>query len=240
MGSEQHGRGGTTGNLLLDALDPATRDTLVSGSEALRIEPGKVYYGEGDPLDILYFPTGGVLSMVTRLADDTEVEAATTGREGFILAQVLLGSNEVGQETHIGQISGEMLAIDRAPFIEQVARSDRLRELTTGYLQALMAQMAFGVACNARHDIEHRCARWLLQTHDSIVADTFNLRQEFLAMMLGVQRQSVTIAAGSLQRAGFIRYRRGHVTIEDREGLESASCECYEKVRSEYSRVVPL
>ena len=229
-----------TGNLLLDALDVETRRALASAARTVQIEPGKVYFGEGDPIDVVYFPTGGVLSTVTRLDDVAQIESATTGSEGFLVAQVLLGSTEVGQEVHMGQIDGEMLAIDRGLFVDMAAGSDRLRALVNGYLQALMAQMAYGLACNVRHDLEHRCAKWLLQTHDRIRLDAFGLRQEFLAMMLGVQRQSVTIAAGALQRAGFIRYQRGRIMIQDREGLEAASCECYEKIRSEYSRVVPL
>jgi CRP-like cAMP-binding protein len=229
-----------TGNLLLDALDEETRQTLLSTATHLPIQAGKVYYHPGDLLDLVYLPTTGVLSITTRFLDDVQVEAATVGREGFVVAQAILGSNEVGQESYMGQVPGEMFAVDQESFSEAAAQPGRLQQLVHGYLQALFAQMAYASACNARHDVEQRCAKWLLQTHDRVDSDTFELHQEFLAMMLGVQRQTVTVAAGQLHRAGLIDYRRGLITIEDREGLESVSCECYEKVRTEYSRLVPL
>jgi CRP-like cAMP-binding protein len=229
-----------TGNLLLDALDDDARASLLAKADQVPIEIGKVYYQEGDPLDTVYLPISGVLSITTRLGDDFHVEAATVGREGFIVAQAFLGSKESGQENYMGQVRGEMIAMEQETFASAAARPGRLQDLAHGYVQALFAQVAYGVACNARHDVELRCARWLLQAHDRVDTDAFELRQEFLAMMLGVQRQTVTVAAGQLQRAGLIEYRRGHIVIEDREGLEAAACECYEKVRSEYSRLVPL
>jgi hypothetical protein len=100
--------------------------------------------------------------------------------------------------------------------------------------------VAISAACNAVHHLNERCARWLLMTHDRVEEDTFDLKQEFLAVMLGVQRPSVSIAAGTLQEAGLISYRRGGITIRDREGLEEATCPCYELIRAEYSRLVPL
>ncbi len=229
-----------TGNMLLDGLDEASRASLLATSERRPLEAGKVYYGEGDLLDTVYLPVSGLFSITMRLGDGFQVEAATVGREGFIVAQAFLGSKQAGEEAYMGQVPGEAIAIEQETFAAAASQPGKLHDIVHGYLQALFAQTMYGTACNARHDVQQRCARWLLQTHDRVDADTFELRQEFLAMMLGVHRPSVTIAAGHLQRAGFIDYRRGRITIQDRQGLESVACECYERVRTEYSRLVPL
>ncbi|HEX5937862.1 MAG TPA: helix-turn-helix domain-containing protein [Actinomycetota bacterium] len=116
----------------------------------------------------------------------------------------------------------------------------KLQDLINGYLEAFFAQASLSAGCNAVHNLNERCACWLLLTHDRVDSDTFDLKQEFLAVMLGVQRPSVSISAGTLQEAGLIAYRRGSITILHREGLEEATCPCYEMIRSEYSRLVPL
>jgi CRP-like cAMP-binding protein len=108
------------------------------------------------------------------------------------------------------------------------------------YTQALVNQIAQTAACNRLHSIEERCSRWLLMTHDRVVGDQFVLTQEFLGLMLGVRRQSVNAVAGHLQKAGLIRYRRGQITILDRQGLEAASCECYRVIRREFDRLLGL
>jgi len=229
-----------TGNLLLDALQVEDREALLAGSADHPIEPGENLYEPGDAVHTVYFPVSGVISMTTAVDDDAEVEAATIGREGFAVAQAVLGSRRVGQESYMGQVTGASIALKVESFAMAAAEPGRLQQLTFGYLQALLAQTAYGAACNIRHDIAQRCARWLLQTHDRVDTDVFELRQEFLAMMLGARRPSVSVAAGDLQRQGLIEYHRGRMTIRHREGLEEAACECYEKVRTEYSRLVPL
>jgi hypothetical protein len=124
--------------------------------------------------------------------------------------------------------------------IEQTSSQGRLQRLVHGYLQALFSQATLCVACNAVHHVAERCARWLLQAHDRVDGDTFNLTQEYLAAMLGTGRPAVSIAASALQEAGFIQYTRGSIAILARQGLESVACQCYEDIRSEYSRLVPL
>jgi CRP-like cAMP-binding protein len=229
-----------TGNLLLDSFGSKERTSILAGSRQVAIELGREYLSPGDVVEMVYLPISGVISITTTLDDDLVVEAATVGREGFIVAQAILGSNRVGQETYMGQVPGRMILVDHRRFVDAAAHPGRVQRLVHGYLQALFAQTAYGSACNARHSVRQRCARWLLQTHDRVDGDTLELRQEFLAMMLGVQRPSVTIAAGALHQEGLIDYRRGRITILDRIGLEAAACGCYEKIRTEYSRLVPL
>ena len=230
-----------TGNLILDALAKKDRGRLLRDAKEEPIEIGHVFYDPGDVLESVYLPTSGMVSVTTVDLDETsQVEMVTIGREGLFVAPALLGSDRLGQERYVGQVAGTTLVVDKKMFASFVLQPGSLQDLVFGYLQALFADAGYGAACNARHHVEQRAARWLLDVHDRVDVDEFELRQEFLAEMLAVQRQSVTIAAGTLQRAGFITYTRGHMTILDREGLENAACECYEKIRSEYSRLVPL
>lgn len=235
-------KAGRTGNMILDALaGDADRERILRDAKEVPIEAGHVFYDPGDVLDSVYLPTSGMVSVVTVDSDETsQVEMVTIGREGLFVAPALLGSDRLGQERYMGQVSGSTLVVDKEMFVFLVRQPGRLQDVVFGYLQALFSDAGYGAACNARHHVEQRTARWLLDVHDRVDTDEFDLRQEFLAEMLAVQRPSVTIAAGTLQRAGLIRYKRGHMTILDREGLESAACECYEKIRSEYSRLVPL
>jgi CRP-like cAMP-binding protein len=229
-----------TGNLLLDAIPADARRELLSGSDELPIEAGRSYYLEGDLVGRLYFPISGVISITTRMRDDAMVEAATVGNEGFIVATAVLGSHYTGNEMYLGQIPGRTIVIDRQTFADAAGVPGVVQRLLHGYLQALFAQTAYSVACNARHDVDQRCARWLLETHDRIRDDVLLVPQTLIAAMLGVQRQTVTISALHLRRAGAIEYARGRIMILDRQALERAACECYEKVRAEYSRLVPL
>jgi CRP-like cAMP-binding protein len=134
--------------------------------------------------------------------------------------------------------AGRLVEWLRAPGADGGAAGGALFPLLLRYAQALQEQTAQSVACNRRHGIDERCARWLLMTHDRVGADQFPLTQDFLAFMLGVRRASVTVAAGMLQQAGLIRYRRGQIAVRDREGLEAASCECYGIVRRKYAQLL--
>ena len=229
-----------TSNVLLDALDDEIRGELLTQSAEAALEPGVVLYEPGDLIDRVYFPTSGVVSITMQVDEDATVEAAAVGREGFVVMQTCLGATEVGPETYRGQVPGRMIVLDRATFVDAAMQPGRLQGIVRGYIQALFAQTAIGAACNARHEVEQRCARWLLGSHDRAEGDVFDLRPEFLAMMLGAKRATVSATTDQLHRAGFIDYRRGEVTIEDREGLKSASCECYARMTIEYARLVPL
>lgn len=231
---------GRTSNLLLDSLSADDREELTSEATIVPIHARRVYLHQGDEVQQVLFPTRGTLSILAEPNDDGRlVEAATVGREGVANVHSALGSRVAGQRL-IGQVDGAAVGIDVETFAKAVARSDRVRTLVNGYVEAVFAQTALSAACNALHHLNERCARWLLMTHDRVDTDTFDLTQDLLAVMLGVTRPSVSVAAKTLQNAGLITYRRGSITVVDREGLEESACPCYEQVRSEYSRLVPL
>jgi CRP-like cAMP-binding protein len=150
---------------------------------------------------------------------------------------VFLGARSIPGEAFC-QVAGRALRVPAEALIREASTRGPLHDLLQRYTQALFNQVAQTAACNRAHSIDERCARWLLITHDQVGADRFPLTQQFLAMMLGVRRAGVNAAAGILQRAGFVRYRRGVITVTDRPGLESAACACYRIVRDEFERLL--
>lgn len=230
-----------TGNLLLDALPTPDLARLVDEAPARTLKVGDVVQEADTPIESVHFPINGVLSVVTTLEGGTrQIEAATIGREGVSNVHVVVGSRRSGGQRTVSQVEVAAYVVPVDRIVEEMARDGKLCALLHGYVQALWAQAAHCAACNALHDVTRRCCRWLLQTHDRVRADSFFLTQEYLAAMLGVERSTVSVAAGELQRRGLIAYSRGRIRILDREGLETATCECYERMRSEYSRLVPL
>jgi CRP-like cAMP-binding protein len=227
------------GNLILDAMGDDARASLLEKSRRTPMQVGKVLFRPGDAITYVPFPLIGTLSLIAQPDDDMPVEAATIGNEGAAKLHSALGSKTASQEL-VGQIAGEMITVPIEIFTKHVEEEDRFRDLVFGYIEAMVVQISLTAACNAVHHVNHRCARWLLQTHDRVQGDTFGLTQEYLGVMLGVQRPSVSIAQRTLREAGCISFSRGLITVEDREGLEAAACPCYEKIRTEYSRLVPL
>jgi hypothetical protein len=235
MGDGQRDR---TGNLLLDALPAHVRDHLLDGDAPRTIDSGDVWRSPGDPVETVAFPLTGTLSLIAE-SGPHRIEAATIGEEGA--ADVFSAvASRVAPLLLIGQVTGEAYEVPIERFLPAYEDSPELERVINGYIEALFVQTSMSALCLAVHTVNERCARWLLQTHDRVDTDTFDLKQEFLAAMLGVHRPSVSIAAGALQTAGVISYRRGNITIVDREGLEDAACPCYEEIRSAYSRLVPL
>jgi CRP-like cAMP-binding protein len=228
-----------TGNVLLDAVDDPERNVLLAACRMQPINIGSVFMNPGDPITSVLFPSRGTLSLVAEPERDRPVEVATIGKEGAANIHAALGSRESGQQL-IGQIAGEMVQVDVEAFADVLMQSRRLRDLVFGYIEALFSQASFNAACNATHHVDQRCARWLLASSDRVGADTFVLKQEFLASMLGVHRPTVSIASESLQSSGCITYKRGVITILDRDALQEAACPCYNAIQSEYRRLVPL
>jgi CRP-like cAMP-binding protein len=227
------------GNRLLDALPPADKRRIrpLLQRESARIK--QVLYEPGARIEAMYFPVDAVASILTTLSDGAGVEIATVGNEGMLGSPVVLSSDAMpAREFCQVQVPGDLLRMDKQSFAEVLSRDDPFREVIQLYVQALFTQIAQQVACNALHSVEERCCRWLLLTHDRVHSDSFPLTQEFLAQMLGVRRASVTLAAGALQSAGLIRYRRGQMVIVDREGLEDVSCECYRVLHDEFDRLL--
>jgi CRP-like cAMP-binding protein len=165
------------------------------------------------------------------------VEIATVGNEGMLGLPVFLGGGSIPARVFC-QIEGEALRMRAERFREHVRRHEPVREVLGRYTQALFNFVAQSAACNRVHPVQKRCARWMLITQDRIGRDTFPLTQEFLALMLGTRRAAVNTAASALQRAGFIRYQRGQVSISDRRGLEGAACECYGVIRRDFDRLL--
>ncbi len=206
--------------------------------EEVEVPSGRCLFDVGEVLTHAYFPRTGVVSMVM-LTDEGRkaVEIVNVGKEGMVGLPAVLATGSLPARA-FGQIAGRAMRISAAALRREYARGTALNVMQHRYCQALFTHAARGAVCNALHSIEERCARWILTTQDRLERDELPLTQEFLAQMLAVRRASVTVAAGALQRADLIRYRRGKVTVLDRAGLEASVCDCYGIVRDEYARVI--
>jgi CRP-like cAMP-binding protein len=180
-----------------------------------------------EPIEQVYFPGGGFASVVTVLKDGAMVEVATIGREGMLGMSGALNRDPSPAAAMVQAESETCYTMTAEAFRQEMDRRGPFYDLLTRYGQALVGFIMQSTACNAVHSVEQRLSRWLLLAHDRVGKDEFPLTQEFAAMMLGTSRPTVTLVAGTLQKAGLIKYHRGHVTIVDREALEAASCECY-------------
>jgi CRP-like cAMP-binding protein len=226
-------------NYLLRALPDDRYAELLPHLEPVELAARQVLWQPDTTIHSVYFPRSCVVSLLTPLSDEQPVEAATIGREGMVGTAVVLGVR-VTNVRAIAQVAGMAARIDAERFVREINRADgALFPLLLRYTEALHEQTAQAIACNRRHAIEARFARWLLMTEDRAGKNPFPLTQDFLAFMLGVRRASVTVAAGMLQRAGLISYSRGLITVLDREGLEAASCECYAVIQRKYGQLLP-
>ena len=232
----RHDVAGAGENRILTALPSADRDELFGLVRKVTLPVKTVLFEPGAPIEALYFPTDGVISLVTPLHDGAIVEVATIGNEGIVGVPLVPLSGLAVRA--ISQVAGHSLRIDAAAFVAVSERSTAFQALVDKYTQALFGQISQAAACNRLHSSEERLSRWLLMSHDRVGTDQFMITQEFLGQMLGARRSTVSVSAGILQRAGLIRYVRGHVTIVDRSGLEAVSCECYSVIRTELERVV--
>jgi CRP-like cAMP-binding protein len=226
------------GNRLLALLSPDTRRQMLAALKPISLDMGRVLYEPDRVITHVYFPLTAVTSVLSQMTDGTTVEVATVGREGMVGLPIFLGDETTFLRT-IAQIPGTALSMGRDDFLNLVEdRTSGLRRILLRYTQALFGQLAQQSACNRSHDMEERCARWILMTQDRVGHDEFPLTQEFLAFMLGARRASVTLAAGILARAGLIQYTRGKIQVLDRGRLEEASCECYGIIQREYERLI--
>ncbi|ANY77346.1 Crp/Fnr family transcriptional regulator [Microvirga ossetica] len=225
-------------NRLLATLEPKDFAYLLPHLEIITLHRRQVLYEAGETICYTYFPHDAVVSLVNVLDDGGSVEVAIFGREGvFGLISALFTRESFGR--YIVQIPGTASRVEIEWVREAVNASPRMRLLLYRFTEALLAQTFQIVTCNAVHNVEARCCRWLLSTHDRVEQDTLPLTHEFLAEMLGTQRPSVSIVLRTLQNAGLIRQRRGGIVITDRAGLEEAACECYGKIRRSYERLLP-
>ena len=198
----------------------------------------QVLYKQDEPIQFIYFPGGGACSLTKVMQDGQMAEIATIGNEGVIGASVFFGDDRSFAETIVQVAGGDGFRMPVDAFISEMARRGAFYELTVRYLQALTNQTMQTTVCNALHSAEQRCCRWLLMTHDRVGRD-LRLTHEFLSMMLGVRRPTVTLIMGDLQKAGLVDHTRGTIHVVNRAGLETMSCECYAALKASFARLMP-
>ena len=224
-------------NRLLGLLSPRDYERLRPHLHPTALDYRQSLYRARRPIEFVYFIETGVGSLVNTMANGQAAEVGTIGNEGMVGLPLLLGDDRAPTSVYV-QVPGAGLRMKASLFKRELAKSASMRAVMHRYAHALFNQVAQSAACNHFHTLEQRCCRWMLMTHDRMQSTEFLLTQEFLAMMLGVQRTGVSLAAGALQQAGLIRYTRGNVTILDRRGLKRRACECYGVSKREFDRLL--
>ncbi len=226
-----------SGNWILESLQADEREALFGVSTHKELKTGDTLYQPNARITDVYFPVTAVLSNIIVMLNGALVEIGTIGWEGMSAIQVILGAESLPWEM-ICQIKGVAYTMPVESFVTRMRENGEFVHRVRSYAVATFAMMGQSIACNRLHSIAQRCARWLLTTSDRARAEEFALTQEFLAIMLGVHRPAVTTAALALQDAGCIKYRHGRISITDRAGLETASCECYRISSDHLKRLV--
>jgi len=213
-------------NQLLGSVSPEEQARLLPYLQPVKLSLGDILQECYGRTPFIYFPTTSVISLVCPLENGTCAEVAVTGKDGVVGTSVVLGEAATAYRAIVG-VEGEALKVEARIVKELFHRGGTFQKAILLYLESLISQISLTAACNRMHTLEKRLCRWLLLIRDRTSFDEFTLTQEFIAHMLGGRRETVTVAAGHLQDAGLIEYRRGHLRILDREGLENAVCECY-------------
>lgn len=224
-------------NRLLAALPEDLYAKVAKDLRMIKVTVGEPLQQHGLPIIDAYFPNGGVYSVTNQMQDGSLVEVATVGTEGMVGVCMFLGDSTASGTSLMQVPNGLLPALAARRFVEYVSPAGPFRDVVARYAQAHLVQIMQCTACNALHSIEQRCCRWLLQTHDRVEGDELRLKHEFLAIMLGSHRPTVTLVLGTLQKAGLISSKYGRITILNRKDLEEASCECYEAIRAQFTRL---
>lgn len=233
-------RGTLKQNAILAGLAAPMIDDVIENGKLTELKAPQQIYDAGREIHEVYFPIDAVLSVVTQMQDGGSIEVGTVGREGVSAIPLLLGAIKSANESYC-QVPGRAVVISSDHFRRLLSADDnQFRNLLDRFLQAYVNMLGQLAACNGKHSIYERCARWLLLTQDRVNSDKIALSHEYLAMMLGARRSGVTIAAASLQHAGFIRYARGKIVILNRKGLENAACECYAVAREQFGPLLGM
>jgi len=227
-------------NRLLSTLPPEDRQRIVSQLTTIPLKFKQVLLKQDGPISDVYFPGGGACSLTKTMEDGATAEVGTIGNEGMIGSSVFFGDAQSHTEAivQVEGLEGYKMAV--AAFLGEMERRGAFYNRVIRYHQALAIQIQQTTACNALHPAEQRCCRWLLMTRDRVATDELKLTHDFLAIMLGVRRPTITLIIGSLEKAGLIANgHRGEIVITDRKKLEAASCECYATVRANFARLLP-
>jgi CRP-like cAMP-binding protein len=225
-------------NALLAALPAADWQSWAAQLERVDLPLGQVLYESGRTVTHVYFPTTAIVSLLYVMENGASAEIAVVGREGVVGVSLFMGGGSTPSRAVV-QSAGEGYRLQGAVMVEAFNRSGPVMHLMLRYTQALITQMAQTAVCNRHHTLDQQLCRWLLLSLDRLEGSELVMTQELIANMLGVRREGVTEAALSLQRAGLIRYARGHIEVLDRAKLEQRTCECYAVVKKEYDRLLP-
>jgi CRP-like cAMP-binding protein len=223
-------------NFFLSALKEVDQASLLASMTEINLAPGEVLFETGEPIDWVYFPGSACVSFVTLMSDGRAVETSTVGRES-VVGLVDAMTNMPSRGRVFAQIGGGAMRLSATTFRTQVLGSHSLLRLSLQHVRATALQAEQGVACNATHDVRGRLARWLLMTQDRVGTSSFPLTQEYMAVMTGVQRSTVSAMAGTLKKSGVIDYSRGNLVIRDRPALMKHACECYEVVGQQFEEL---
>ena len=224
-------------NHLLAALPATEFDRLASHLELVPMPLGEILYQPGGQLQHAYFPTTAIVSLHYVMESGASAETAGVGNEGVVGISLFMGGDTTPSSAVV-QTAGHAYRLERRVLKQEFDRAGLMQRLLLRYTQALITQMTQTAACNRHHAVEQQLCRWLLLTLDRVSSRELIMTQELVAGMLGVRRESITEAAAKLQCAGFIRYRRGHIAVLDRSGLETRACECYAVVKKEMTRLL--
>ncbi|MBP6515130.1 MAG: Crp/Fnr family transcriptional regulator [Steroidobacteraceae bacterium] len=224
-------------NHLLAALTPEEFDRVGASLELVQLALGDRPYDPGEQLQHGYFPTTAIVSLHYVLESGATAETASAGNEGIVGVSLFMGGNTTPSSAVV-LVAGHAYRLERHLLVKEFNRSGLFQRLLLRYTQALITQMTQTAACNRHHSLEQRLCRWLLLVADRSPGRELVMTHELVAGMLGVRREGVTEAAGRLQAAGCISYRRGHISVLDRSGLEARACECYAVVRKESTRLL--
>ena len=225
-------------NHLLAALPASDYERLAPHLELIPLKLGEVLYEPGVQLRYVYFPTTSIVSLLYVMEDGASAEIAIVGNEGILGISLFMGG-ETTPSRAVVQSAGYGYRLKAQLLKDEFQRFGPMLHLLLRYTQALITQMAQTAVCNRHHSVDQQLCRWLLLSLDRLESNELSMTQELIANMLGVRREGVTEAAGKLQDAGLISYRRGRITVLDRPGLEARSCECYQVVKKELDRLLP-
>ncbi len=225
-------------NHLLANLPEADLARWIPLLERVELSLGQVLYESGGVQSHVYFPTTAIVSLLYVMEDGASAEIAVVGNEGIVGVSLFMGGESTPSRAVV-QSAGQAYRLKSSTIKGEFSRSGAVMHLMLRYTQALITQMAQTAVCNRHHSLDQQLCRWLLLSMDRLAGNELVMTQELIANMLGVRREGVTEGALKLQRAGLIRYARGHITVIDRKGLEGRACECYAVVKKEYERLLP-